>query len=65
MTGTTSWPWSTRRWTRCAAPTSIGILGLTPGEIVIGGGIASVKDMLHRAHLYRWGNCTCHLARQS
>jgi len=42
---------------------SIGIFGLTPGEIVIGGGIATARDLLHRAHLYRWGNCTCHQAQ--
>ena len=39
---------------------SIGIFGLTPAEVVIGGGIATVRDLLHRAHLYRWGSCTCH-----
>ena len=39
---------------------SIGIFGLKPWEIVLGGGKATVKDYLHRAHLYRWGNCTCH-----
>ena len=41
---------------------SIGIFGLTPGEILIGGGIATARDLLHRVHLYRWGNCTCHKA---
>ena len=39
---------------------SIGTFGLTPAEVVIGGGIATLRDLLHRARLYRWGNCTCH-----
>ena len=39
---------------------SIGIFGLTPAEALIGGGVATLRDLLHRAHLYRWGNCTCH-----
>lgn len=39
---------------------SIGIFGLTPVEIVVGGGAATLKDWLHHARLYRWGNCTCH-----
>ena len=39
---------------------SIGIFGLTPPEIIIGGGKATLLDWLHHAHLYRWGNCTCH-----
>ena len=39
---------------------SIGIFGLTPTEVMIGGGIATARDLLHRARLYRWGNCTCH-----
>lgn len=44
---------------------SIGIFGLTPAEIVIGGGLATARDLLHRAHLYRWGNCTCHPMRSA
>lgn len=41
---------------------SLGIFGLTPLEVVSGGVVSTVKNLLHRAHLYRWGNCTCHPA---
>ena len=44
---------------------SIGIFGLTPLEIVVGGGAATLKDALHHARLYRWGNCTCHPHREA
>jgi lysine-specific demethylase 8 len=52
-----------RTWHAVVALTpsiSIGIFGLTPIEILTGGVSATVKDSLHRAHLYRWGRCTCH-----
>lgn len=39
---------------------SLGVFGLTVPEILIDGGISSVKNLLHKMHLYRWGNCTCH-----
>ncbi len=39
---------------------SLAVFGLTPLEILIGGGASTVKDALHHARLYRWGNCTCH-----
>ena len=42
---------------------SIGIFGLTPSEIIIGGGTETLKDWAHHARLYRWRNCTCHPAR--
>ena len=54
-----------RTWHAVVALTpsiSIGIFGLTPSEVVLGGGKATAKDWLHKAHLYRWGNCTCHAA---
>lgn len=39
---------------------SLGVFGLTVPEIIIEGGYITLKDMLHKMHLYRWGNCTCH-----
>jgi lysine-specific demethylase 8 len=39
---------------------SLAVFGLTPLEIVIGGGTAELQGMLHRLRLYRWGNCACH-----
>jgi Cupin-like domain len=39
---------------------SLGVFGLTVPEIVIGGGMAEVRNILHSLRLYRWGNCTCH-----
>ncbi|HLY08449.1 MAG TPA: cupin-like domain-containing protein [Planctomycetota bacterium] len=39
---------------------SLGIFGLTPWEIVSGGGPSEFRSLLHKLHLYRWGNCTCH-----
>ena len=39
---------------------SMGIFGLTPLEIILRGGFSETKQLLHRLHLYRWGNCTCH-----
>ncbi len=42
---------------------SLAVFGLTPSEIVIGGGAATVRNTLHSMRLYRWGNCTCHKMR--
>jgi len=39
---------------------SLGIFGLTPWEIISGGGPSELRSLLHKLHLYRWGNCTCH-----
>ena len=39
---------------------SLGVFGLTPLEIILRGGFSEAKQLLHRLHLYRWGNCTCH-----
>ena len=39
---------------------SLAVFGLTVPEVVIGGGGAEIKALLHKMHLYRWGNCTCH-----
>ena len=39
---------------------SLAVFGLTPWEIVSGGGPSEVRHMLHKLRLYRWGNCTCH-----
>ena len=39
---------------------SLAVFGLTPWEIIAGGGPSEFRQMLHRLHLYRWGNCTCH-----
>jgi hypothetical protein len=39
---------------------SLGVFGLTPWEIVSGGGPSEFRSLLHKLHLYRWGNCTCH-----
>jgi len=39
---------------------SLGIFGLTPWEIVSGGGPSEFRSLLHKLRLYRWGNCTCH-----
>ena len=39
---------------------SLAVFGLTPQEILIGGGISMATDLLHKLRLYRWGNCTCH-----
>lgn len=39
---------------------SLGVFGLTPWEIISGGAPSEVRQLLHRLHLYRWGNCTCH-----
>ncbi|HEX4590141.1 MAG TPA: cupin-like domain-containing protein [Gemmataceae bacterium] len=39
---------------------SLAVFGLTPWEIVAGGGPSEVRHVLHKARLYRWGNCTCH-----
>jgi len=41
---------------------SLALFGLTPSEILIGGGKEEIKALLHRMHLYRWGNCACHPA---
>jgi hypothetical protein len=39
---------------------SLAVFGLTPLEIVAGGGPSEARHMLHKLRLYRWGNCTCH-----
>lgn len=39
---------------------SLAVFGLTLPEIILGGGKAEIKALLHKMHLYRWGNCTCH-----
>jgi len=39
---------------------SLAVFGLTPSEIIIGGGASTARHALHAMHLYRWGNCTCH-----
>jgi len=39
---------------------SLGVFGLTPSEIVFGGGPEEIRHLLHKLHLYRWKNCTCH-----
>lgn len=39
---------------------SLGVFGLTPWEIVSGGGPSELRSLLHKLHLYRWGRCTCH-----
>jgi hypothetical protein len=39
---------------------SLAIFGLTPWEIVTGGGPSEARHLLHQLRLYRWGNCTCH-----
>ncbi len=39
---------------------SLGVFGLTPSEIVLGGVPEEVRHLLHTLHLYRWNNCTCH-----
>lgn len=42
---------------------SLAVFGLTPAEVVIRGGWAEFKGLLHRLRLYRWGSCACHKAR--
>jgi lysine-specific demethylase 8 len=39
---------------------SLAVFGLTPWEVVTGGGPSEVRHLLHKLRLYRWGNCTCH-----
>lgn len=39
---------------------SLAVFGLTPPEILIGGGKSEAKNLLHKLGLYRKGNCTCH-----
>jgi lysine-specific demethylase 8 len=39
---------------------SLAVFGLTPMEILVGGGKSELKHLLHKLRLYRWGNCTCH-----
>lgn len=39
---------------------SLAVFGLTPDEILVGGGASTVRHALHMMRLYRWGNCTCH-----
>jgi ribosomal protein L16 Arg81 hydroxylase len=42
---------------------SLAIFGLTPWEILVGGGLETLKEILHKLRLYRWGHCVCHPAR--
>lgn len=39
---------------------SLAVFGLTIPEIIVEGGYHELKNLLHKMHLYRWGNCTCH-----
>ena len=39
---------------------SLAVFGLTLPEIVLEGGPSELRSLLHKLHLYRWGNCTCH-----
>jgi lysine-specific demethylase 8 len=39
---------------------SLGVFGLTPWEVISGGGPSEFRSLLHKLRLYRWGNCTCH-----
>jgi hypothetical protein len=39
---------------------SLAVFGLTPSEIIIGGGASTARHALHSMRLYRWGDCTCH-----
>jgi len=39
---------------------SLGVFGLTPWEVIAGGGPSEFRSLLHKLRLYRWGNCTCH-----
>jgi hypothetical protein len=36
------------------------VFGLTLPEIIFRGGPSEIRSLLHKMHLYRWGNCTCH-----
>ena len=44
---------------------SLAVFGLTAGEIIAGGVPSETRSLLHKLHLYRWGNCTCHAAPPS
>jgi lysine-specific demethylase 8 len=39
---------------------SLGVFGLTAPEVLFGGVPNEIKNIFHKMHLYRWGNCTCH-----
>ncbi|MFC5473747.1 cupin-like domain-containing protein [Paraherbaspirillum soli] len=39
---------------------SLGVFGLTAPEILFEAVPNELKNVLHKLHLYRWGNCTCH-----
>jgi hypothetical protein len=41
---------------------SLAVFGLTPAEVLVNGGLAEFKRLLHYLRLYRWGNCSCHKA---
>jgi lysine-specific demethylase 8 len=41
---------------------SLAVFGLTAREIIAGGIPSETRSLLHKLHLYRWGNCTCHAA---
>jgi hypothetical protein len=42
---------------------SLAVFGLAPAEVVVNGGLAELKRLLHVLRLYRWGNCACHKAK--
>jgi hypothetical protein len=42
---------------------SLAVFGLTPLEVVLNGGWAELKRLLHSLRLYRWGDCACHRTR--
>jgi hypothetical protein len=42
---------------------SLAVFGLTPLEVLLRGGWAELKRLLHNLRLYRWGNCACHRAQ--
>jgi lysine-specific demethylase 8 len=39
---------------------SLAVFGLTIPEILFNGGASETRSLMHKLHLYRWGNCTCH-----
>jgi hypothetical protein len=42
---------------------SLAVFGLTPTEVILSGGMAELRRLLHNLRLHRWGNCACHNAR--
>lgn len=39
---------------------SLGVFGLTAGEVMTAGAWSEFKNVLHTWKLYKWGNCICH-----